>query len=162
MKQIKDYILEKFQITKDSKSPYSCYPKDKDELRKILEERLAKDKDADLNDIDVSQITDMAYVSHNGYYGLFFGLDPHNIKIDFWDTSIVKDISFMFYGCENFNCNLGNWDVSNVKDMHYMFYKCNKFKGEGLENWNPVNCKDMDWMFDGCDSLKNIPSWHKE
>ena len=83
MKAIDRYILEKFQITKDSKLPYTCHPKDKFELKKILEERLAKDKNADLNDIDVSNITDMGVWGFSGLKGLFQDLDPHDIHIEY-------------------------------------------------------------------------------
>ena len=152
MKALDRYIIEKFQITKDS-TYYTCQPKDKVELREILEERLAVDENANLNDIDVSAITDMS--------NLFDSLDPHNIKIDNWDVSNVEDMDGMFEGCKNFNCNLENWDVSNVEDMYAMFWNCSKFEGEGLEKWNPVKCKYMMRMFNYCNSLKNKPSWYK-
>ena len=185
MKALNRYILEKFQITKDSVL-YTCHPKDKVELRKILEERLTKDKNADLNDIDVSQITDMHYISPNGYHGLFAHLDPHNIKIDYWDASNVKDMYCIFANCPNFkgeglekwdmsnvenmggmfkNCNnfngdLGNWNVSKVNDMYAMFYRCEKFEGNGLENWNLSNVKDMSFMFYDCKNFNcNLDQW---
>ena len=161
MKNLTAYIAEKFQITKDSKLLYKYYPKDKFELREILRERLAKDKDADLNDIDVSQIDDMGLRGFPDDNGLFEDLDPGNIKIDKWDVSNVKNMHNTFIGCTKFNCNLSKWDVSNVQNMVTMFYGCEKFEGKGLENWNPVKCKDMSYMFLGCDSLKNIPSWYE-
>ena len=159
MKTLNRYILEKFQITKDS-TLYTCHPKDKFELRKILEERLAKDKNADLNDIDVSNIRDMHYISPK-YHGLFRDLDPHNIKIDKWDVSNVKDMHSMFYFCINFNGDLGGWDVSNVEDMRGMFAYCRKFEGKGLDKWNPINVVESVCMFNGCNSLKNKPNWYK-
>ena len=153
MKSINQYILEKFQITKDSKPLYTCHPKYKFELREILEERLAEDKNADLNDIDVSQITDMK--------GIFYGLDPNEIHIEKWDVSNVTDMEKMFWKCKNFNCDLSNWDVSNVKNMWCMFDGCKNFEGEGLEHWKPINCKHMNmcFMFNDCLSLKNKPNW---
>ena len=170
-----------FQITKDSKLPYSCRPKTWSELRTILEKRLAKNKDADLNDIDVSAIK---YIGSYNAIGLFEGLDPHNIHLEDWDVSNAINMGAMFWGCENFNCNLNNWDVSkvtsmvgmfydcynfnsnlddwdvsNVTSMRGMFHGCEKFKGDGLENWKPIQCKDID-MFYKCDSLKTNPSWY--
>ena len=158
MKNLENYIQEKFLIDNDMQT-YTCHPKDKFELREILEKRLAKDKDADLNDIDVSQITDMGMFDN--YKGLFGSLDPHNIDISNWDVSKVKDTSFIFCGCENFNANLSNWDVSNVIEMAFMFHNCKNFTGKGLENWNVNKVIDMDFMFDDCTSLKNKPSWYK-
>ena len=159
MKALDRYILEKFQITKDSKIMY--YPKDKFELRKILEERLSKDKDADLNDIDVSNITDMGYDNFDDDRGLFENLDPHNINISEWNVSNVINMDDMFWDCRNFNCDLSNWNVSNVINMNHMFWLCEKFKGQGLENWKPIKCENMEDMFYRCDSLKNEPKWYK-
>lgn len=76
MKNLTNFIQEKYPIYEGNQ--YTCKPKDKFELRKILEERLAKDKDANLNDIDVSQITDMGYEDFRDNTGLFEKLDPHN------------------------------------------------------------------------------------
>ena len=110
MKTITNYIQEKLNLSNGI-----IKPKDKDELIKIIEERLDKDKDANLNDIDVSGITDM--------FNLFLDLDPHNIDISEWDVSNVKDMTMMF--CDsNFNNDISNWDVSNVKDMDYIFVEC--------------------------------------
>ena len=186
MKRLDRYILEKFQINKDSKPVYSCHPKTWTELRKILEERLAKDKDADLNDIDVSAIK---YMGTHNTRGLFEGLDPHNIHIEFWDMSNAINTNAMFWKCENFNCNLNNWDISKVtnmvsmfngcsnfnsdlgkwdvhkvKNMRCMFWDCEKFEGEGLEKWKPISCDYMGMgdMFYRCTALKNKPNWYQE
>ena len=41
-------------------SAYSCQPKTKKELEQIIENRISKEgPNCDLNDIDISQITDM-------------------------------------------------------------------------------------------------------
>ena len=65
-------INERLKISSKSKF-YSCQPKDKFELRKILEKRLAEDKNANLNDIDVSEITDMGNEEFPNKGGLFNG-----------------------------------------------------------------------------------------
>ena len=159
MKNLKDIITERLHITKQT-SIYRYSPKTKEELREILEERLAKDKNADLNDIDVSQITDMGHIPSIGGLGLFECLDQHNIKLNKWDVSKVTNMLYMFCECKNFDADLGEWDVSNVQDMYKMFYKCEKFKGKGLENWDVKKNIYMSFTFGGCKSLKNKPSWY--
>ena len=122
MKQLTTYIIEKLKINK-STNLYHYHPKNKKELRSLIQELLKeRGNDADLNDIDVSDITDM--------HGLFRDLDPHNIDISKWKVSNVKDMMFMFYECKNFNSDLSKWDVSNVKDMSDMFYGCDSLKNK--------------------------------
>ena len=178
-----EYIIEKLKIGKSTKTQYTCHPKDKYELREILAERLGNDKDANLNDIDVSKIKDMGIFNSKG---LFEGLDPHNIDISDWNVSKVENMNCMFYGCQNLDCDLGGWDVSSVEDMYMMFAHCKTFKGDGLNYWKVskvedthmmfyecenFNCDLSGWdvsnikftkkMFRGCNSLKNIPSWYR-
>ena len=122
MKEINKFIIEKLRINKDTgkgKYSYKYHPKTKEELRKILEKRLKIDKNTNLNDIDVSNITDMGVDDEN--IGLFDGLDPHNIDISEWNVSNVTNMKYMFFNCRNFNSDLSNWDVSNVDDMGDMF-----------------------------------------
>ena len=112
MKNLKDIIIEKLNVKNIKIHPYKYHPQTKEELRKILEERLAKDKNADLNDIDVSEITDMS--------SLFFRLFPHNIDISKWNVSKVENMESMFES-SGFNGDISKWDVSNVENMQFMF-----------------------------------------
>ena len=155
MKQLNQYIIEKFKINSKTvnKKEYSCKPKDRIELREIIQDRLKEDKDADLNDIDISDIWTLNF--------LFQNLDPHNIDISQWDTSNVKHMNGVFLNCKNFNCDLSNWDVRNVQDMYAMFFGCEKFTGDRLEDWQPFSINNMEQMFNNCKSLKNKPSWYK-
>ena len=166
------------RINKDIKvNNYTCYPKTKAELKSIIIKRIEKDKDADLNDIDVSAITDMSEL----FYSIF---NIRNIDISEWDVSNVKTMSMMFMECRDFNCDLSKWNVSKVKDMSSMFENCNSFNSD-LSKWNVSNCEnfnfmfcectkfdadledwdisngkeDMSYMFNGCESLKNRPTW---
>ena len=107
MKNINNYISEKLNIKNIKVRQYTYHPKTKGELQLILRERLSKDNNANLNDIDVSDITDMS--------NLFEKLNPHNIDISEWDVSNVTNMINMFYNCQNFNCDLSEWNVSNVK-----------------------------------------------
>ena len=151
MKNLNTYINEKLVIT--HYKSYSCAPKTKQELRDIIKERLEKDPDANLNDINVSNITHTS--------DLFWGLDPGNIDISEWDVSNVEDMHDMFYCCDYFNSDLSNWDVSKVINMYCLFNGCKKFNSD-LNNWNVSKCKNMFGMFVDCDSMKELPNWCKK
>ena len=100
MKTLRQHIDEALKIGRDiSKfSNYSCQPKDKSELEHLIEDRISKEGDeCDLNDIDVSQITDM--------YGLFYDM-RFNGDISRWDVSNVKNMSYMFNGSSFNGCSI--------------------------------------------------------
>ena len=106
MNNLSTYIIEKLKINKDL-IKYHYYPTNKKELRSLIQKLLEeRGNDADLNDIDVSDITDMSE--------LFTDLDPHKIDISEWDVSNVKDMRLMFYDCEKFNSDLSRWDLSLI------------------------------------------------
>ena len=69
-------------------SVYTCQPKTRDELIKLVEERINKEgTDCDLNDIDTSLITDMSEL---------FSDSKFNGDISKWDVSNVEDMRYMF------------------------------------------------------------------
>ena len=107
MKSLSSYIQEKLIIKRSNK--YKYFPKTKDELKAIIKQRIKDEgNEADLNDIDVSKITDM--------YKLF-ALTNFNGNISSWDVSNVTDMSYMFYMCNKFNQDISTWDISNVKNL---------------------------------------------
>ena len=114
MKNLKDIIQERLHINKDTKSYnyYNYHPKTRDELIKIVD-KLIKERgnDADLNDIDTSEIKDMNQL----FYDSNFNGDISN-----WDVSNVEDMEHMFDNSK-FNGDISNWNVSNVKNMNWMF-----------------------------------------
>ena len=165
MKRLKTYISEDFKLNKKGKisRTLNYQPKDVQELRTLLKELINKrGKDADLNDIDVSQIKSMNYMYDPQTKGLFKMLDPHNIDISEWDVSNVEDMSFMFAGCENFNCDLSRWNVSKVKYMTRTFLKCTKFTATDLHNWDIRNVEKINGMFCRCKSFdgKEVENWN--
>ena len=114
MKNLKDIIVERLHINKDTGNrQYNYHPKTRDELKQLVY-KLIKERgnEADLNDIDTSEITDMHY--------LFFK-SKFNGDISNWDVSNVKDMDSMFE-CSEFNGDISTWDVSNVENMGDMFY----------------------------------------
>ena len=188
MKQIKNYINEKLHVTTKSHiHHYTCKPRTKRELQEIIIKRIEEDgNDCDLNDIDVSDITDMSYLfntnEHNYGHKIF---QDFNGDISLWDVSNVKIMNYMFWGCKQFNCDLSRWNVSNVKDMYCMFsgceqlncdlsrwdvskvermeemfYCCSNFDGKSCEYWNTKSLKNMDNMFMECPNLNaDLSRW---
>ena len=154
MKQIVNYINEKLHIT--SKQQYSCQPKTKRELRSIIIERIQEDgQECNLNDIDVSNITDMSCL-FDAFDNKIF--NDFNGDISLWNVSNVKDMYAMFNWCEQFNCDLSRWDVSKVTHMEYMFYNCKKFK-QNIDGWNVSKDVNMWDAFYGCPTQ---PIWYED
>lgn len=154
MKTIDSYIIEKLVINKKVEKQKKIYqPASKEELRTIIEKLLEERKrNANLNDIDTSKITDMSE--------LFKNLNIGKINISEWDVSNVTNMHGMFRDCRNFNCDLSSWDVSNVEDMQTMFFFCPKFEAIGLDSWNVSKVKNMIAMFSGCRMAKaDIEKW---
>ena len=114
MKSLTHYIQEKLIIKKSNN--YKYFPGTYKELKDIIKQRIKQEGNkVDLNDIDVSKITDMSHL----FEGTAFNGDISN-----WDVSNVENMSNMFYECESFNQDISSWDVSNVIDMRYMFDNC--------------------------------------
>ena len=164
MKSLTHYIQEKLVIKKSNK--YKYFPKSKYELKNIIFKRIKDEgNEVDLNDIDVSEITDMSNLfertDFNGdisnwdvsnvknMYGMFYKCTNFNTDISDWDVSNVTNMGYMFCGSESFNQDISAWDVSNVTDMRNMFYGCKSFN-QDISSWNVLNVKDKDNMFHSC------------
>ena len=112
MKQINKYILERLHINKDTGNHhYNYHPKTKDELEELIDKLIEeRGYNANLNDIDTSEITDMSYMFKESHF---------NGDISEWDVSNVKYMDYMFAYTE-FNGDISNWYVSNVTDIRHM------------------------------------------
>ena len=183
MKQINKYICDHFEndkfsiverlhINKDTGNHrnhhYNYHPKTRIELKQIVDTLIDKrGNEANLNDIDTSEITDMtALFYYSSFNGDISEWDVSNVEnmnhmfdtskftgkngdISNWDASKVKSMGYMFYG-SSFNGDISNWDVSKVEDMEFMFSK-SKFTCENgdISNWDVSNVKNMNHMFYG-------------
>ena len=99
-----------------TKEQAKYFSQTKSELRSLIENRIkVEGNEADLNDIDVSAITDMS--------GLFSWTDFNGDSSD-WNVSHVTDMSGMFCSCKKFNQDLSKWNVSNVINKLGTFYNC--------------------------------------
>ena len=82
MKSLKRYIQEKLIIKKNK---YNYFPETKEELQDIIKQRIkAEGNEVNLNNIDVSKITDMSNL---------FSMSDFNGDISKWDVSNVTDMN---------------------------------------------------------------------
>lgn len=140
-------------------------PKTKKDLVNIIYNRALKNnQELDLNDIDVSYITDMSDLFHQYTYFKFFGIDASYIfetkvkKIDIssWDTSNVTDMRDMFSCCRNLETVKHNMNTSNVENMHGMFSGCHKLRNLNISKFDTSKVQDMSLMFMACHSIKKL------
>ena len=138
---------------------YTCSPKTKKELVKIIADRISEyGYECDLNDIDVSNITDMSglfnrYMNNYGKINIMF----FNGKIDEWNVSNVTNMEDMFYKTD-FNGDISKWDVSNVTSMNGMFQ--GTIFDNDISKWNVSNVTDMGNMFRAATKFnKDISNW---
>ena len=122
--------------------------KDKEHLKSLIREEIKESGIAcSLNEIDVSEITDMSY--------LFKG-SKFNGDIGLWDVSKVEKMVAMFEESQ-FNGDISKWNVSRVENMKFMFRDA-QFNGD-LSQWSASKVKYVHEMFSGSKFNGNIDSW---
>ncbi len=126
-------------------------PSSKSQLLQLISERLSKDMAADLNDIDISKVTDMS--------NLFVQFPTFSGNVSKWDVSHVTNMSGMFEGVTGFRGGVSNWDVSKVTNMSNMFKGATSFNSD-ISGWNVSNVTQIDSMFEGATAFtRDLKSW---
>ena len=172
----KDIVTEKLVLNSNSKirkrQEYNYHPKTSKELKELIKQLIKeRGNEADLNDIDTSEITDMYHMfassEFNGdiskwnvsnvedMYEMFFK-SKFNGDISKWNVSKVWTMESMFEDTE-FNNDISGWDVSNVENMCDMF-RDSKFNSD-ISKWNVSKVEDMDHMFQNSEFNWDISKW---
>ena len=165
MKNLIEIIKEKLKInSKSNVHQYKYIPDNKEELIKIINECINENGlEANLNNIDTSNINDMSYLfslfDENGRPKRHMCFNEFNGDISGWNVSNVTDMSNMFR-YSKFNGDISKWNVSNVTNMNQMFSR-SKFNRRNISKWNVNKVKDMEDMFWNCPLEKNPPKWYK-
>ena len=148
MPSLKSYIKE--QLVEESE-PDVFRPTRKRELEWLIKQLIEKrGLNCDLNDIDISRVTDLSELFSS------VTLREFNGDISKWDTSNVKDMSWMFYQSK-FNGDISKWDTSNVRSMKRMFYY-SEFTGD-ISKWDVSKVTNMECMFNGSQFNGDISKW---
>ena len=153
VKIVQDFIGTKVKSVDQLKGPqtpvYSYFPDDGDELKTLVKQLIkARGTEADLNDIDVSNVTDMDSM---------FKDSDFDGDISKWDVSNVEIMDYTFCGAA-FNGDISKWDVSNVESMSHMF--CDAlFRGD-ISKWNVSNVYNMEYMFTNSKFNCDISGWN--
>lgn len=142
MRKLKEYI------TVEESGSYDFRPSNKKELKELID-RLIDERgpNCDLNDIDVSRVTDMSELFRESNF---------RGDISKWDVSNVKDMSKMFLA-SYFNGDISKWNVGSVKYMSEMF-RLSSFNGD-ISKWNVRNVIDMSYMFASSNFDRDISKW---
>ena len=106
-------------------------------IKEIVKSEIARlGNNADLNHIDVSQVTDMSYLyDESGFDG----------DISKWDVSNVTNMHGMFWNSK-FDGDISNWDVSNVTNMDGMFDDSPLKEDVNLPVWYEEKEEDDDYF----------------
>lgn len=129
-------------------------PTGRQELIDIIKDAIEKyGPEVDLNFIDVSGVTNMAYVFKADVNCEFNG------DISQWDVSHVFAMRGMFIDSK-FNGDISQWDVGSVTDMKYMFID-SEFNGD-ISDWDVSSVEKMQGMFSGENTKFNgdISRWN--
>ena len=174
----KSSLINEYLLSKNSKqnNRKKITANDKNLRQIVLDEMDKHGDDADLNQIDVSNVTDMSSLFANTNFcgdvsdwnvsnvlvmnSTFYGCSEFNCDLSGWDTSHVINMTGMFYECRSFNCDLSRWDVSEVIFMNDMFEWCENFNCD-ISKWYVSKVNGMRSMFHGCKKFnQDLSKWN--
>ena len=138
----------------------------------------ARGKYGDINDWDVSQITDFSRLFSNPncrgfdstldkwntssgttFASMFEGAAKFSQHLNKWETSRATYMEGMFYDATSFNGDIAAWDTARVQSMQYMFAKATSFDRD-ISSWDTRRAKTLDHMFLGAASFSHdLSKW---
>lgn len=114
---------------------YIYKPATKEDLIEIINMYIS-DEYYDLNEINVSLITDFS--------GLFYNLSSIESKIDAYEEKHGTRETYH----SDFQLDISKWDVCNGEDFSYMFAETDFINFDDIKNWNVSNGKNFSHMFE--------------
>ena len=109
----------------------------------------------DMRELDVSALNTSNVETMKGMFKQDYGSEGgspqiHTLDLNNFDTSKVKDMSYMFFGFEYLvELNTSSFDTSSVTDMSYMFTYVDGMDSIVLPNFNTSKVTNMTEMFRG-------------
>ena len=144
--------FEQYLAERKGSSVTQPKPKRKVNIEEL--KQMIANKDSSIANVDVSEITDMKELFKNSDFGGSWTAD-----LSGWDTSGVKDMSWMFFNCKNLTkVELPN--TGNVENMNNMFCYCTNLTKVELPKTG--NVTDMHCMFEGCTNLTKVELPHTD
>lgn len=79
------------------------------------------------------------------------------VHLDYLNTSVVTDMSFMFFDCLSLtSLDVTHFNTANVTDMFCMFCRCTSLTSLDVIGFDVSNVTTMSSMFGDCSSLRTI------
>ncbi|WP_157505977.1 BspA family leucine-rich repeat surface protein, partial [Flavobacterium chungangense] len=92
-------------------------------------------------------------------YKMFQECKKFNSDLNTWDTTNVRETSFLFAGATLFNGNIASWNLANVTNADSMFLEAKAFN-QNISSWNVGNVNSMIAMFQDATAFnQDISSW---